>query len=185
MHLKQTWGLIKPEKTVDGDGGEKKLTRSQTIRLQNVAKSVKAQVGGLLVCYIVVLFSAIQSTGTPLAQLMGTPWEATLAIIVSSLLIVEGLVLIVFIAKLSDNMVKVIAFTMFGLGFLEAFICTFRSPFNSTGNGYFASWLGLICAMAVSVPLLPAWLKNLIQPGDEGDEGEQATTSSSKVAPSP
>ena len=25
MHLKQTWGLIKPEKTVDGEG-EKKLT---------------------------------------------------------------------------------------------------------------------------------------------------------------
>ena len=86
---------------------------------------------------------------------------------------------VVFIQKLPDNAVKGLAFTMLGLGGLMAFVCTFRQPFNTTGNGYFGAWLGLVAAMAVSVPLLPDSLKNLIHP----DHVDETTATTAKVMP--
>ena len=205
MHMKSVWVSIPADKKADGDGSNPTpLKRSQTVKLQNVAKSAKAQVGALLVCNIVTLFAAVQggsasisaadisAATSGLAGALGasssaaaaaaaagaaaagagvyTPWENTLAIVVSCILLFEGLVLVVMIEKLPDNAVKGLAFTMLGLAGLMAFICTFRQPFNTTGNGYFGAWLGLVAAMAVSVPLLPEKLRNLIHPdGGDGD----------------
>ena len=75
--------------------------------------------------------------------------------------------------------VKAMAFTMLALAFAEAFICTFRAPFTVTGNGFFGSWLGLVCAVAVSVPLLPDQLRQLIHP----DHADGDATPAAKVVP--
>ena len=37
----------------------------------------------------------------------------------------------------------------------QAGIGTFRGPFIGTGNGFFASWLGLVACIYATVPYLP------------------------------
>jgi len=168
-HMQVCWVAVKSESPSPAP------LKRQLSMVKVAAKNVKAQIGALLVCYAVVLAASLQyveQTVTVSGSAGGysysasakipMPWEATLALAVSSTLIVFGLILVLLIDKLPDLVVKVLAFTMFGLGFLEAFICTFRAPFVETGNGFFGSWLGLVCAVAVSVPMLPDCLKSFI-----------------------
>lgn len=140
--------------------------------VHHAAESVKAQLGGVLVCYAVVLAAALQPYCASIGAFSacGMLWESILAIIVSCVLLVFCVILLFGVHKMPENAVKALAFTMFALGFLEAFICTFRAPFVVTGNGFFGSWLGLACCLAVSVPMLPEWLKHLIHP----EHGETA-----------
>ena len=45
------------------------------------------------------------------------------------------------------------------LWLVEVFVSTFRAPFLTTGNGYFASWAGLVAAAYVCKPHLPKWMQ--------------------------
>ena len=45
------------------------------------------------------------------------------------------------------------------LWLVEVFVSTFRAPFLTTGNGYFASWAGLGAAAYVCKPHLPEWMQ--------------------------
>jgi uncharacterized membrane protein len=147
-------------------------------KLKAAAKDIKAQAGAMIVCEAVVLFSAVQyvgGTGNALLDaITGTnSWEAILGLVVSSLLICMGLALIFAKDKMSDKVLKGTAFVMVVIAFLEALICTFRRPFQTTGNGFFGSWFGLVCTLAVAVPLLPERLKNLMMPDNESQSADK------------
>ena len=58
-----------------------------------------------------------------------------------------------------------------------------RARTQTTGNGFVASWAGLVCAVAVATPLLPEKLRAMIMPSAGKSESAKVAPSSVKETP--
>jgi len=101
---------------------------------------------GLLICAIVLLSALPRYIGGN----GGNSGEALFALIVA---IVTVLLFLVFTYawQPSSHTVQTVIFGILALLWVVVpFVVTFRGPFKTTGNGYFASWIGALCAVVLA-----------------------------------
>lgn len=101
-----------------------------------------------LVCSLVVLFAGLQFTQYGF-------WEVIVGVIIAGVGIFYSLLFTLAGEKLDESMQKYGTLIMLVLWAVEAAVCTFRAPFVVTGNGFFATWVGLAVIVKISVPFLP------------------------------
>ena len=101
----------------------------------------------LLIAALVVLAGALQATSR---------WEAILCIIIASIAIFFCLALLLAAEKIDEKTKGIMAIVMLVAWCAEAGIGTFRAPFGVSGNGFFASWVGLLAIVNLAQPALPA-----------------------------
>lgn len=101
-----------------------------------------------LVCSLVVLFAGLQFTQYGL-------WQVILGVIIAGIGIFYSLLFSLAGEKLDASMQQYGTLIMLVLWAVEAGVCTFQAPFVVTGNGYFASWVGLAVIVKLAVPFLP------------------------------
>jgi len=113
---------------------------TQTAAMVNKFRSLGFHIGTLVVCSVVVFFASLGPCGNDCS---GSHGFALSVGIVSAVFL---LILIFADDKLPDK-AKVIIAAFFVIWWtLAVFICTFISPFTTTGNGYFGCWIGLIAS---------------------------------------
>ena len=91
----------------------------------------------------------------------GAPWESVLVVTLASVTLAFTLLLLIVGQRLTAKWSKfpLAATGLVGvLWAVEVAVGTFRSPFITTGNGYFASWVGLIAVALAIRPHLPETL---------------------------
>ena len=101
----------------------------------------------LLICSFIVLFAALQVTGS---------WHGTLMICFSGCSILYCLLMLLAGEKFTPPQQQLASAVVLLMWLAEAFIGTFMGPFVVTSNGYFASWIGLIACIYATQPHLPA-----------------------------
>ena len=57
--------------------------------------------------------------------------------------------------KIDGKIRNIARVVMLVLWIVEAAIGTFRFPFMLSGNGYFASWIGVLACLKLGMPMLP------------------------------
>mmetsp|Transcript_13482 Transcript_13482/g.31520 ORF Transcript_13482/g.31520 Transcript_13482/m.31520 type:complete len:324 (-) Transcript_13482:339-1310(-) len=116
---------------------------------------------GLCASAAIVFIALIQHIGNQDPEFEDLRVESVYAMLVSSFTIVLCLGLLYFQKKQSDAgearpdrteaMIKYGFLLSFAImWFFLAFLVTFRGPFVTTGNGYFASWCGAVCACSAA-----------------------------------
>jgi len=101
----------------------------------------------LLICAFIVLFAALQVTGS---------WHGTLMICFAGCSILYCLLMLLAGEKFTPPQQQLASVVILLMWLAEAFIGTFMGPFIVTSNGYFGSWIGLLACIYATQPHLPA-----------------------------
>ena len=120
--------------------------------MSTTGKSAKEKLMGVplflfLICSLIVLFAALQSTAYF--------WESVYGAVAAGIGVFYCLLFLLLDNKVDAKTEQIATLVMLILWIVECGICTFRLPFVVTGNGYFASWVGLCVVGQLSVPFLP------------------------------
>jgi len=121
--------------------------------LRNRTEGIQSLMG-LCACAVVVIFALVDYVGSQAADYLRG--ESIFAMVVSVFTVVLCVGFVYFKKQLvdGDRQMAVVEFAFLAvfaiLWFVLAFLVTFRGPFVTTGNGYFASWCGAICACSAA-----------------------------------
>ena len=102
----------------------------------------KAKLLAMLVCGAVLFFACM---GDDRRRLELT--EGVFALAVAIATIALSILLLPCGASAPSVLRKLIGLLVALAWIGEAVVCTFRAPFTVTGNGYFASWFGVVAAL--------------------------------------
>ena len=105
----------------------------------------------LCVCAIMVVIAG--------AQVNNNAWETSLVIIFGVCGVVYSSAMLLAGERFDAATHRLAALIMLVLWATEAGVGTFRAPFVNTGNGYFASWTGLVACIYIAMPHLPEHLR--------------------------
>ncbi|KAL7546860.1 hypothetical protein ACHAWF_010191 [Thalassiosira exigua] len=94
-------------------------------------------------CSVVLLFASIP----PLTQKWAHYGGAAFAIASGAITIIACAYLVTMYSDIPKNVMKISVILLFVLWTSVAGVCTFHGPFLITNNGFFATWLGCLCAL--------------------------------------
>jgi len=105
----------------------------------------------ILISSIILLIATTSSPGMPSMKYSYEKYAVSVSSI-SLILSFIALLMHKFAGSLYDKMEKHLCMTMFLWSFIGACFLTFRAPFTTTSNGYFAAWATVYgCAMAMGM----------------------------------
>lgn len=101
------------------------------------------QIYNIALCSVVLMFASIP----PLTQGWEHSGGAGFAIAGAAITVITCAYFVTMYSDISRNVMKITVVLLFVLWTCVAGVCTFHGPFLVTNNGYFAAWLGCLCAL--------------------------------------